>query len=293
MVWKPPRVPLRLRSRELEMTDILIGASSCTQWTPELEYGLRLSSLLGNVVTAAYAGEPEVQGTSCNGRSHSAVSGSDQFAVHASNPSAVSASFVERAHASGIAHARWRNEDGELSFVLQRLGAWHDLLVIGGLREPDFALLSALGGLILSVGMPCVVVPAGLGANAQPQCVALAWNGAVEAIRAIHASIPLLTRARRVVVLDGGRRESRTRFSWMPPFDLAAHLGRRRIRIEQHPITATDSMAGEALLKAADEVGADMLVMGAYGRSRFSEWLLGGATRHVLEYAELPLFMRH
>jgi nucleotide-binding universal stress UspA family protein len=38
---------------------------------------------------------------------------------------------------------------------------------------------------------------------------------------------------------------------------------------------------------------ADMLVMGAYGRSRFSEWMLGGATRHVLTWADIPVLMRH
>ena len=51
--------------------------------------------------------------------------------------------------------------------------------------------------------------------------------------------------------------------------------------------------AGEALLEAARDVGADLLVMGAYGRSRFSEWALGGATRHVLTHAQMPVLMRH
>jgi len=46
-------------------------------------------------------------------------------------------------------------------------------------------------------------------------------------------------------------------------------------------------------LKAAAESGADLIVMGAFGRSRFKEWILGGATRHVLENMTVPVFMAH
>jgi nucleotide-binding universal stress UspA family protein len=33
--------------------------------------------------------------------------------------------------------------------------------------------------------------------------------------------------------------------------------------------------------------------MGAYGRTRFSEWVFGGATRQVVAEAELPVLLRH
>lgn len=61
------------------------------------------------------------------------------------------------------------------------------------------------------------------------------------------------------------------------------------------PVLVDDVLdyVGWQLLEAADAAGADMLVVGAYGHRRFNEWLLGGMTRHVLEHARIPLFMRH
>jgi nucleotide-binding universal stress UspA family protein len=54
-----------------------------------------------------------------------------------------------------------------------------------------------------------------------------------------------------------------------------------------------DDDAGEAILKLAKDNKSDLIVMGAFGRSRFREWILGGATRHVLENMTVPVFMAH
>ena len=71
------------------------------------------------------------------------------------------------------------------------------------------------------------------------------------------------------------------------------YLARHGVKVVRRRLEVGGDEAGAALLAAAHEAQADLLVMGAYGKSRFSEWLLGGATRHVLEYATLPLFVRH
>jgi len=51
--------------------------------------------------------------------------------------------------------------------------------------------------------------------------------------------------------------------------------------------------AGEAVLNEAQRTGADMIVMGGYGHSRFREWVLGGVTRHVLTHADIPVLTAH
>jgi nucleotide-binding universal stress UspA family protein len=79
----------------------------------------------------------------------------------------------------------------------------------------------------------------------------------------------------------------------LPPFDVLAWLAQHDVRVTVKPILAPDDRAGEAILAAAGEVGADLLVMGAYGRSRFSEWAFGGVTRTVLHEATLPVLMRN
>jgi nucleotide-binding universal stress UspA family protein len=81
--------------------------------------------------------------------------------------------------------------------------------------------------------------------------------------------------------------------AWKPPFDIDAYLKRHGIRARSHDLLTNEHGAGEALLEQADRFHADLLVMGAYGRSRFSEWALGGATRHVLWNARLPVLFRH
>ena len=62
---------------------------------------------------------------------------------------------------------------------------------------------------------------------------------------------------------------------------------------ERVNIAADSEHAGATILAQAERVSADLLVLGAYGRTRFSEWFLGGVTRHVLQHARLPLLMRH
>ena len=76
--------------------------------------------------------------------------------------------------------------------------------------------------------------------------------------------------------------------------DLAEYLEWRGIASQRRAVTAgTDEPVGAALLRTATEVGADLMVMGGYGRTRFSELVLGGVTRHVLGAAELPILIGH
>ena len=73
--------------------------------------------------------------------------------------------------------------------------------------------------------------------------------------------------------------------------DIARHLSRHGIGAVIGTIEASMEGPGDALLGEARRIGADLLVMGGYGHSRFREWILGGATRHVLASAEIPVFM--
>jgi nucleotide-binding universal stress UspA family protein len=56
---------------------------------------------------------------------------------------------------------------------------------------------------------------------------------------------------------------------------------------------AASADAGTAILDTARDVSADLIVMGAFGRSRLREWVLGGATRAVLDYMHIPVLMAH
>jgi hypothetical protein len=170
--------------------------------------------------------------------------------------------FCKWAGERGAPRARWQVAEGQLSEVLAYVANWHDLLILeSGTRAP-WSSISELGEVLLTCGVPCVLVPDSYTRAVSFETIAVAWNGSMESIRAIHAAMALLKRAKRIVLIHGER---------TAPYDLV----------------------GSELLTAAWESRADMLVMGAYGRARFSEWVFGGATRHVLEHAKLPVFMRH
>jgi nucleotide-binding universal stress UspA family protein len=79
----------------------------------------------------------------------------------------------------------------------------------------------------------------------------------------------------------------------LPELDIVDYLNHQGVSAHARDLSDSDTDAGAAILKAAAESGADLIVMGAFGRSRFKEWILGGATRHVLENMTVPVFMAH
>ena len=143
---------------------------------------------------------------------------------------------------------------------------------------------------MLTTGLPCIVVPqAAGGREVHNGCIAVAWNGSIEAIGALHAALPLLQAAQRVVMLSGTQRPTA---AGLMRFDLDAWAEQHGVGIEYLMLDAGEDV-GPALLEAAQEVAADLLVAGAYGRPRLAEWALGGVTRHLLRHSTLPLLLRH
>lgn len=143
---------------------------------------------------------------------------------------------------------------------------------------------------ILGSGRPVLVVPR---ANSVPPTVGsrvlLAWNGTREATRAAFDALPILKTARHVKVLaigEGGR-DNR------PPEQLCRILARHDVRARPEVISLPGADVGSALISAIKAENADMLVMGCYGRARLYEYVLGGASRHLLRETPVPLLMSH
>ena len=201
--------------------------------------------------------------------------------------------FVAWAKDRGVRHATWRVVQGSYEATIAREAAWCDLVVLGRNDDDPRGDVTTIGLSVLDAELPSLVLPPNVG-NADYPHVAIAWNGRVEGTRALQSALPFLRRAKRVTLLRGERvdlpGEAR---AWTPARDPEAHLAAHGIRVETSEIDADPAKAGEAILDAVQAAGADLLVMGAFGRSRFSEWAIGGATRHVLQFARLPVLMRH
>jgi nucleotide-binding universal stress UspA family protein len=274
------------------MRDILSYADNFTAWASSMEYAGRLAALLDARLTGVFVC-PSPMGAMPPYDAPQLLSAvieeirEIEGLAHDASPS-----FQQRARELGVRKAAWQVAEGHVPDVLAHLGNWHDLLVLG--REPrqPWGTAPMLGSIVLGSHLPCLIVPPGV---SQPKfdTIVVAWNGSPEAIRAIHAATPLLTRAKRIVVLRGRPREQFSELGWRPEFDLSSYFAREDLHVEMLGFNASDEEAGAALLAVAESQRADLLVMGGYGRTRFSEWVFGGATRHVLSEASLPVLMRH
>ena len=120
--------------------------------------------------------------------------------------------------------------------------------------------------------------------------ILIAWNQADEAMAAVRRALPMLKAAERVeiAVVDPSPHSSE---GSDPGGALCQMLTRHGVRAEIAVLAKTLPTITEVLNRRATEIGADMIVMGAYGHSRFREAILGGATRYMLERATLPVLM--
>lgn len=139
---------------------------------------------------------------------------------------------------------------------------------------------------------PVLVLPEGFTGAEFGSRVLLAWNQSDEALIAARAALPLLKAASDVdiTIIDppahGPERSD-------PGGMLSQYLARHGVHAEVSVLAKTLPRMSEVLTRHARDASADLIVMGAYGHSRFREAILGGATRNMLEMAEVPVFMAH
>lgn len=139
---------------------------------------------------------------------------------------------------------------------------------------------------------PVLVVPDNAAPLARPKTVLVAWNEGIEAMTAIRRSMPFLQGADlvRIAVIDppqhGPERSD-------PGGMLAQMLSRHGVNCEIDVLSKTLPRISDVLNRHAADTAADLIVMGAYGHSRFREAILGGATRNMLEQAAVPVLMAH
>lgn len=179
------------------------------------------------------------------------------------------------------------------AFAQQALFA--DLLVLGQYDPADPASASVPPdfpeAVLAASGRPALVVPYVRSAPPLADTIVIAWKESREAARAVSAALPLLQRAQRVHVLAWGEES-------LPPaeggrLDLASYLGVHGVEATWHREGPEPSDIGEILLSRTFDLEADLLVMGCYGHARAREWILGGATRTILQSTTLPVLMAH
>lgn len=188
--------------------------------------------------------------------------------------------------------SEWRvseDEEGE-ALVLHARHACFAVLGPPGAQRETPVPFGLSENMLFASGRPCLLLPdrwppdAGTGRR-----IVVGWNGSREATRSIAAAMPFLVEADIVRLVVAPRARGSGVYGPDPGADMAAHLARHGVAVVVDSSSSDD--AGDLLLERCAALDADLLVMGAMGRSRVSEFVFGGATRTIFASASLPLFV--
>lgn len=207
-------------------------------------------------------------------------------------------SFQRTAAAGGVTDVDWRAPVGAPIDAVVSHCRCADLTVASQppRAEPgEFFTARLLEAVLLESGRPVLIVPyigapPHIGSN-----ILLAWDGGREATRAIADAMPLLVRAREVMVVTLDPGAAKRGVDTPARERLAAYLRRHGVaaRVERDTLVGGDLAVGNWLLSRAADFGVDLLVMGGYGHPRWREQTLGGATQALLATMTVPVLMAH
>ena len=185
--------------------------------------------------------------------------------------------------------AEWREEAGRQNAVVGTLGRLFELIVVE--RPAKLASLAeaTLEDALFEGGRPVLMAPP-TAPKVMGENIVIAWNNSTETARTVGFAMPYLARAKSVEVLS-------VEGSQVPGpggDEMAAMLRRGGIPARARYIASRGrSTPGEVFLAEAKAAGADLLVKGAYTQSRLRQMIFGGATRHIIMEAEIPVLLAH
>ena len=183
---------------------------------------------------------------------------------------------------------QWHVETGQEARWLAAYGITSDLIVVSRGSGDDVTLRSILETVLLETGRPLLIPSAAAPSAAMFDTIVIAWKPTPEAARAVAFAMPLLARAKEIVVMtvaeEEGRRDDSNR--------LARSLAWHGCVVSTERLKPGSHNAAQTLLTAASG-RAGLLVMGGYGHSRLREWVFGGFTERALSDAPLPVLIAH
>jgi nucleotide-binding universal stress UspA family protein len=148
--------------------------------------------------------------------------------------------------------------------------------------------------LVMSAGRPVLFIPYAGTFPTLAEHVIVAWNGSREATRAVHDALPLLRLAAKTTIVTLNGVDGERRANHIPAADIALMLARHGVTAGVANMDGIDDVPmGDMLLSRVSDLGADLVVMGAYGHPRWQELVMGGATRSMLESMTVPVLMSH
>lgn len=201
--------------------------------------------------------------------------------------------FTKQAKAAGLSNIEWRTAVADVVEAMTLHARYADLAVIGqtdlseGLNTPT----NFPERLVLAAGRPVLILPSVGHFATIGKRILVAWSLSSEASRAVTDAIPLLRQAEQVHVMAVNPRPDE--HGDVPGADIGLYLARHGVQVHVKADQGAEIDVGNELLSRAADLDVDLIVMGGYGHSRLTEWVLGGATRTILTSMTVPVFMSH
>jgi nucleotide-binding universal stress UspA family protein len=197
---------------------------------------------------------------------------------------------IEICDAPGAARsvtASWHEENG---YALKRIMSYArhcDLVVVGRAQRPNGLPEDFIERLLVGCGRP-VLISSAAPPPTLASTVMVCWRETAEAARAVSAAMPFLSNAKRVVIASVAERNEDLAGSVA---EVVRHLAWNGVSAEAQVIMANGAPAPRLLATAARTCGADLVVLGAYGRSQLREALFGGCTRAFIRNADRSVLL--
>ena len=189
----------------------------------------------------------------------------------------------------------WRLVEGDIDRTAVLHARYADVAIVGQ-NDPEHPAPHAsnlVEALLLGSGRPVIVVPYAGRFDAVGRNVMVAWNATREAARAVNDAMPILAKAANVTVFSVNPPDKDVGGPAVPGADIALHLARHGVKAEASSTVSHEIDIGNTMLSRAADFGSDLIVMGGYGHSRQREFIMGGATRTLLQQMTVPVLLSH
>jgi nucleotide-binding universal stress UspA family protein len=274
------------------MKDIVVALAPGASHDVAADYAMSVAARFdGHLTGIAFAYEPVMPGTVMGSIPAGLIEASR---VESRNIARAAAERFEKSHTAGVS-VETRVVDATLvgaADLFGRIARRFDLSVVAQ-HEPhrggnqDLIIEAAL----FQSGRPVIVVPYIQRAGMTLDRVLVCWDGSRPAARAIGDAMPLLAGAKAVEIVIVAT--ERARSDEITGAAIARHLARHGLSVDVKRIVANDTDVANTVLSYAADSSADFIVMGGYGHSRLREFVLGGATRGILQSMTVPALMSH
>jgi nucleotide-binding universal stress UspA family protein len=167
-----------------------------------------------------------------------------------------------------------------------------DVTLIGtGMLEDGYLLKRVLDGALFESPTPVVLAGKNSKATLAPKAVLVAWNSRLEAGAAVRQSLDMLVNAENVHIVLVDPTAKPYAMGEEPGADVAAFLSRHGVKVTVEVFASGGLDPALVLQRHATDIGAELIVMGAYGHSRMRERLFGGTTQTMLSHVDTPVLM--